>query len=389
MTDLKSRLEITVPRLNSVDDTYLLTAWLVQTGAPVTSGQPLATLESSKAAVDLEAPADGFVRCTTAAGSDCAVGDVIAVIEQEADVPEPDAPAEPGAIPAPAPGTSGSPVASGAGEPVLTAPARRLAEAHAIAPGQLAALGLRVIREADVAALLDTLGRRSRSVRMSPNQIAVRGAVEKSHREIPAAYAAVAVRMDAVQAAAVQHSRAARTLIGVTELTVRAIARQLAHHPHFFARLEPDHVLHIPETADVGVTMDVEHGLFVPVVRDAAALAPADLAREVMRLRRKAADGALSAADLERPAIVLALNNADEVTSAVPLIFPGTTATVSLSAARRRIDLGADDTVIRVSEAEVSVAYDHRVVNGRQAGAFLAAIRCALEDPHTLLEPGA
>lgn len=388
MTDLKSGLEITVPRLNSVDDTYLLTAWLVESGAAVTSGQPLATLESSKAAVDLEAPADGFVRCAAAVGSDCAVGDVIAVIEPEAGAPEPNAPAGTGAIPGPRAGTGAPPAASGADEPVLTAPARRLAEAHAITPDRLAALGLSVIREADVAALLDTLERPGRSVRMSPNQIAVRAAVEKSHREIPAAYAAVAVRLDAAQAAAVQHSRAAKTLIGVTELTVRAIARQLADHPHLFARLAPDDTLHIPETADVGVTMDAERGLFVPVVRDAAALAPADLARELMRLRRQAADGTLSAADLERPAIVLALNNADGVVSAVPLVFPGTTATVSLSAARHRLDLGADETVVRVSEAEVSVAYDHRVVNGRQAGAFLAAIRRALEDPHTLLEPG-
>jgi len=376
MTDTRAEFEVVVPRLNSVDDNYILTSWLIGDGTVVTSGMPLVTIESSKAASELDAPVDGVVRHRVAEGSECAIGEVIAIVERTGS----------GARPEPVVAAADPPAArAGSAEPVITAPARRLAATHNISHDRLRELDLPVIRETDVAALIGAAENRAPLTRLSPNQIAVGAAVAKSHREIPTAYAAVAVRVDAAQAAAVQHSRAVKALVGITELTVRAIARQKAAFPHFFASLADATSLRISETADIGVTMDVEHGLFVPVVRNAAALAPAELARELMRLRRKAAEGTLTAADLEQPSIVLALNNAHGVTSAVPIVFPGTTACVSLSAARRRVELDENGTVIAISEVEISVSYDHRVVNGLEAGAFLASIRGALDDPQTLL----
>ena len=55
--------EIVVPKLNANDTTYTLVEWLVPPGATVGAGDPVATVETSKAAEELPSPADGC--CTT------------------------------------------------------------------------------------------------------------------------------------------------------------------------------------------------------------------------------------------------------------------------------------------------------------------------------------
>ena len=71
---------VTIPQLNSNDDSAVLLEWLVADGATVTEGQPLAVLETSKSAADLEAPASGVVTQHAAEGRDYAPGHVIATI---------------------------------------------------------------------------------------------------------------------------------------------------------------------------------------------------------------------------------------------------------------------------------------------------------------------
>jgi 2-oxoglutarate dehydrogenase E2 component (dihydrolipoamide succinyltransferase) len=376
--------EIAVPRLNSVDDSYLLLEWLVADGTAVESGQPVAVVETSKAAADIEAAADGVLRHRLAAGKECLVGQVLAVIGTAAD----------GEVV----GGGGS-VAGGAadvraqtadgGELVVSDRARRLIEQHGITAEQLLATGRSVIREADVLALVDAVGRAdevgsAEVVELSANQSAVRAAVEKSHREIPAAYAGLSVDVDAALAYAQAQSRAVRAMVGITEIVVRALALQRPFFPLMFATLTADGSLRIPPVADVGITMDAGAGLFVPVLRDVAAQPLAGLAAELMRIRRKAMTGRFTADELACPNIVVALNNANSIALAVPIVFPGNVACLSLTAPQRVVELNDSGGVHAVQRIHLGLSYDHRVVNGREAGLFLAALKEAIEEPELL-----
>jgi 2-oxoglutarate dehydrogenase E2 component (dihydrolipoamide succinyltransferase) len=312
-----------------------------------------------------------------AAGEECAIGQILAVI----------GPGEEGGptIPSPTP-DAGPAVESEAAAPVLSDRARILVERYGITPEQVRATGLRVIREADVSALVDDgpVPEPGRRVALSPNQIAVKAAVEKSHREIPAAFAALTVGVDTVLARAEQESRTIRALVGVTEIVVRAVADQRASFPQVFATLGSDGFLRVPAVADIGITLDAGNGLFVPVLRDVEAQTTAELAANMMRFRRQAMTGRFTAEELRGPGVVIALNNANSVAQAVPIIFPGNVACLSLGAPQRVVELNESGGVRIGRQVQLGLAYDHRVINGRAAGAFLGGLKEKLENPDSL-----
>ena len=68
------RVPITLPRLNANADTYVLTAWLCAEHEEVHAGQPVASMETSKAVQDVLAPRSGRLRRLVEAGADCPVG---------------------------------------------------------------------------------------------------------------------------------------------------------------------------------------------------------------------------------------------------------------------------------------------------------------------------
>jgi 2-oxoglutarate dehydrogenase E2 component (dihydrolipoamide succinyltransferase) len=359
--------DVKMPKLNSVDETYVLVEWLVADGEPVTAGQPIAVVESSKAATEIEAAGAGRLRHRAAEGAECRIGEALATVAGDgaagrADPEQVISPADPD------------------GKPLLSARARSLADLHGITDKQLSGLRRAVIREQDVAEFVRRADEDGHTISLSANQLGVRASVEKSAREIPAAYAATIVRAGAAVAFAVEQSRAAHTLIGLPEIVIRAVARQFAAHPLFFGSLTAPDTVRVPPAADVGVTLDMGSGLFVPVVRDIDRSSAAELARQLMRLRLQAARGRFSSDDLQSPTIVLALNNTESV-FAVPIIFPGTVACISLGTTRRVADVSENGTARLVEEVQLGVAYDHRVINGNQVGAFLQALRGELENP--------
>ena len=66
--------DILVPKLSNNDTEYILVEWAVEDGKPVRSGDPVATVETSKAAEELVAEADGYIRHLVEAGAFVAPG---------------------------------------------------------------------------------------------------------------------------------------------------------------------------------------------------------------------------------------------------------------------------------------------------------------------------
>ncbi|MGW0203320.1 lipoyl domain-containing protein, partial [Nonomuraea sp. NPDC003201] len=95
--------ELRVPKLNNNDTEYLLVEWLAEDGAGVVKGDPVVVLETSKAAEELMAEADGVLRRTAETGATCRPGDVIAHISDSSAPPPAGAPPRPAPRPAPPP----------------------------------------------------------------------------------------------------------------------------------------------------------------------------------------------------------------------------------------------------------------------------------------------
>jgi acetyltransferase-like isoleucine patch superfamily enzyme len=141
---------ITIPRESANDDVVKIVRWLVKPGDDVRAGSPLLEIETSKAIVDVPAPADGRLVVASPAGAQVPVGGVVGelatiVATRTADVPTP-------VMTAPARADSNGVARTAPAGPVVSRKARE----------QLAALGLdtsavvhlRFVRERDVAALV-------------------------------------------------------------------------------------------------------------------------------------------------------------------------------------------------------------------------------------------
>jgi pyruvate/2-oxoglutarate/acetoin dehydrogenase E1 component/pyruvate/2-oxoglutarate dehydrogenase complex dihydrolipoamide acyltransferase (E2) component len=317
---------VTVPKLNNNDSSYVLLEWLVPDGSAVSTGDPLASLETSKATEELLAEQPGILRQTVPAGFDCAPGSVIAHI----------LPADPSSPP--------------------TAPS-------------LAGVGPAGSGPAGVGRPLPAVQRRIADV------------VATSHRDIPVAFTVVRIDLDA----AVAHTRAIAASTGATvglpELLIRTVALSYQRFPEFFATFGPDGLVTDAEQPAIGVTVDVGTGLYLPVLRDLAEPDLSDLADALVELRMKALRNRLREHDLTGMNFLVALNNTPGVVFAQPIIPPGVTCALSLPDVQYEAVVGPDGTIGRRAVADLGLAYDHRLINGAGAGSFLAEIRTALQAP--------
>ena len=167
-------------------------------------------------------------------------------------------------------------------------------------------------------------------------------------------------------------------------LLAAAVLPVLREFPEFNATLDGD-TLVLHRRHDIGVAVDTSDGLMVAVIADASALTLRGLAEEVVRLGTGARARTLTAAELTGQTFTV--SNIGAVGGSghgTPLVPPGTTGILSLGRA-------ADKPVVRNGRIEiapvmpVSLAYDHRVIDGGTGRRFLAMLTGVLSEPVRLL----
>jgi len=366
--------EIRVPQLNSNDVTYTLLTWLAGDGAEVRAHQPIAEVETSKSVEVIESSHAGVLHHIVSEASDFTVDQAIAyhfdtAAERAARTVGVTAPANPSS------------------DFVITNSARELIEKASVPEGRLAELGRKIIRRSDVAQLLSDVAEPDPPTRLSRAQRQIAEVVSLAHRTIPAAFTVVRVHIDAAED--LRQRLGQRGLaIGLPELIIKAIGEAHAAFPAFFATLTGEHTLSPSEAAHVGVTIDTGGGLYIPVVRDANSASLADIAARLMQLRVKAMRKSFQQRDFEGSTIVVSINTDvdSEVVFAQPIVHPGHTCMVSIGSPMSEVALSAGELHQR-RFVHLGIAFDHRVVNGRDAVAFLKAIKSSVEAPGSLTEP--
>ena len=130
------------------------------------------------------------------------------------------------------------------------------------------------------------------------------------------------------------------------------------------------------EAPRVGVTFDMGQGLYVPVVHDTGSLR--EIADTLMRYRLAATEGDFRERDLTGANIAITLHTDADVILAIPFVFPGTVCALAITSPQPEVVLGEDGAVTTRTVANIGLAYDHRLINGRDAALFLAALRMEL-----------
>ena len=166
-------------------------------------------------------------------------------------------------------------------------------------------------------------------------------------------------------------------------LVVKACALALREHPRLNARLDGSQIVVEPDV-NIGVAVDLDEGLMVPVVRGADALSLKQLAAAIAELTRRAQDGALSVDEVTGGTFTVTSLESFAVDAFTPVLNPPQAAILGVGRTREapvfegaRIERGRVTTL--------SLTFDHQIADGAPAARFLGRVCELLARPYMLM----
>ena len=134
---------------------------------------------------------------------------------------------------------------------------------------------------------------------------------------------------------------------------------------------------------NLGIAVATPRGLVVPNVKDAGALPLARLARALRDLTAAAREGRTTPAEMVGGTITLTNVGVFGVDGGAPILNPGEAAILAMGQVRQ-MPWVVDGALAVRDVVQLTVAFDHRIVDGRLAGEFLADVGALLTEPALL-----
>ena len=159
---------------------------------------------------------------------------------------------------------------------------------------------------------------------------------------------------------------------------VKACADCLPEFPELNARLERDAIVYL-ERYDIGIAVQTDDGLVVPVVRDAGSKTVEELGEEIARLAERARARALQAHELRDSTFTVTSAGKLAGLFQTPIVNHPEVAILSVGRVAPRPVVRDGEIVVRAM-GTVAITFDHRVVDGARAAAFGLAVIGRLED---------
>jgi pyruvate dehydrogenase E2 component (dihydrolipoamide acetyltransferase) len=395
-------IKIQLPRLGWSMEEGKFLAWLKKEGDSVKEGEPLFTLESDKAAQEVESTDGGILFLPPDGpkpGETVKVGQVLGYLLAEGEAP-PAGDTAAHETPATAPQPRG-PVAEAAvqekntagtdttpaGSPGVPASprARRAARQHGVDLGTLRPTGRGGrIRERDVlnaGAASANLDASMDEVPLTPMRRTIaRRMVESLNQTAPVT---LTCRCDATEIVALRaqlKAAGAEVVPGVTDILVKITGSTLLAHPMLTARWD-EHRLLVPKQVHIGVAVDTDAGLLVPVLRDVCTASLTALAAQSRRLFEAARAGRLGAADMQGGCFTVTNLGGFGIEGFTPIINHPETAILGVGAIVREPVAREDGTFTSRLQMTLSLTFDHRILDGAPAARFLQTLRRRLEEP--------
>ena len=170
----------------------------------------------------------------------------------------------------------------------------------------------------------------------------------------------------------------------INHFVVAAVGRALVDLPDANAVWADGEILRF-RSADVGVAVNSERGLFVPVLRDAGRLGLNALAQVGNRLVERARAGALTAAEMQGGAITVSNAGMFSVKFMTPIINPGQAMILGVGSIGKKFRPDAEGRPALTQEMGLVLAGDHRLLDGVSGLRFLNRVMHYLEHPLQLL----
>jgi pyruvate dehydrogenase E2 component (dihydrolipoamide acetyltransferase) len=439
--------EITIPRLGWSMEEGTFSGWLKQDGDTIQCGDPLFELEGEKAIQEIEAvdagilriPANGpqpgsmvkvgaVVGYLVAEGESLPVGqtpDASAIVSGNQELSEgtPSLPTETVAVDAALPPAAGPSVrrlaresgvaldqVEGTGRggrilaediervssqplpsplpPVASPRARRVAAELEIDWTQLTGTGAGGrIREQDVLAARRAPAAGRRIPLTSRRKVIAQRMVASRQQTVPVTLTTKADATNLVNLREQFKTTSGESPIpGYQDIITKLVAGVLRQYPLLAGRWEEDAiVLPAENELHLGMAVDTDEGLLVPVLHNAAQLSLIELAARSRQLVGQARAGKLAAADMQGSVFTITNLGAFGIDAFTPIINVPETAILGLGAIRREPVALDDGGIVSRHQLTLSLTFDHRILDGAPAARFLQDIATAIANPSAAL----
>ncbi len=390
-------VEVTMPKLGLTMKEGKIVTWYKNEGDRIVKGEPLFAIETEKITNDAESPASGTLsKIIVPVDSTVPVTDVVALIaeageEESAEQPTAAVPEKDEALEHPARLATKK---DGGSEDRVSPLARKIAVEHGIDLSQISGTGLGgTITKNDVLKAVEskkTASVATPGLEISKDAEGIPEAVEMSlprrktaerlsqmHRETP--HVTITTPIDLTETVGLRNSlkdeieKKTGKKLTYTHIFARAVSMSLQEFRELNSRLVESKVLKLGDI-NLGIAVDMEDGLIVPVVRKAGDMSLTDLAVQISELMDKARSKKLSLDEITDGTFTISNIGMFDVDVFTPLINPPECAILGIGKIFKRAWVVNEQIEVRPI-ASFSLTFDHRIIDGAMAARFLQRIK--------------
>lgn len=399
------KIKIPMPKLGESVVEGTIGRWLKAVGDEVVSDEPLVEVDTDKVSAEIPSPVTGIVEAILVReGEVVAVGEPIALINQaeegtevsdEVNDEKASAAHEQDEIVAPGPAAERE---TGVAKPPhrYTPAVRHLASTSGLDPATVQGTGEggRVTRRDMEAAMArssdhDSPGQdRLREpidgdsvLPLSRMRRAIAAHMVESKRTVPHAWTMVEVDVTSLVRfrESIKEEFRQREGFNITYLAfvIKAAVEGLREYPILNSQWDEERIV-VKKRVNIGIAVDLEDGLVVPVIKDADQKSTVGLARSIHDLATRARAGALLPDDVQGGTFTINNTGAFGSVMSAPIIHYPQAAILSMETINRRPVVVGEGIAIR-SMVNLCVSLDHRVLDGAVIGRFLRSVKRRLE----------
>ena len=172
--------------------------------------------------------------------------------------------------------------------------------------------------------------------------------------------------------------------VGYNEIIAKACARALTRHRMLNARLGGDGI-EVLRDVNIGIAVDTDRGLVVPVIRNADGKTLSQMADELASLVQAVKENRAKPEDLSGGTFTITNLGMLGIEEFTAVINPPECAILAVGALRRVFVPDEDGNPVVRSEMKMTLSFDHRIVDGAPAARFLQDVKRYLENPVIML----
>lgn len=171
--------------------------------------------------------------------------------------------------------------------------------------------------------------------------------------------------------------------LGFMSFFTKAVTEALRMFPSVNAMIDGDEMV-MHDYADIGIAVSSPKGLMVPVVRNAEQMSLAEIESEIKRLAVKARDGKITIEEMQGGTFTITNGGVFGSMMSTPIINPPQSAILGMHNIVER-PMAVNGEVKILPMMYVALSYDHRIIDGKESVSFLVKVKEMLEEPERML----